>query len=1277
MNRWRITLFVSLLLAMALFLTTIQGFGAQSSAAGAATGKPAPETLEQMKARIKERREKRVTQEEREAAADRMAAARALSGTSALATPVPAPGETQDSAKAQVQAQAMAMPEPGGTPDYFGSPNWSFSPPLRKFVDTLPGLGAAGANNLGQYIPVATPDTISYPGTDYYEIEVRQYSERMHSDMPPTTLRGYVQVNEGTDADGKNTVTPESIHYLGPVIVAQKDKPVRIKFTNKLPTGGGGDLFIPVDTTVMGAGMGPLGMDAEPMNYTQNRATLHLHGGRTPWISDGTPHQWITPAGESTPYPKGVSVSNVPDMPDPGDGSQTFFYSNQQSARFMFYHDHSYGITRLNVYCGEAAGYLITDPAEKNLVDSGIIPSGQIPLVIQDKTFVDADTVRTTDPTWNWGTGTPDPGTGIRPPKTGDLWYPHVYMPAQNPYDISGVNPYGRWHYGPWFWPPTTGIAHGPVPNPYHDPENAPWEPPEMPGTPNPSMPGESFQDTPVVNGTAFPKMTLQPKAYRLRILNAANDRFWNLQLYKADSTVTSSDGRTDTEVKMVPASATPGFPESWPTDGRDGGVPDPATVGPNWIQIGTEGGFLPKPAVVPNQPIAWNNDPTTFNFGNVSDHALLLGPAERADVIVDFAQYAGQTLILYNDAPAAFPARDPRLDYYTGAPDLTDTGGHSGPQPGFGPNTRTIMQIKIADAPPAPAFDIAPVETAFASTGTTQGVFASSQDPIIVGQSAYNSTYNTTFPTTWPNWGVSRIQDTSLSFRTVAGTTMTLPMEPKAIQDEMGEAFDPEYGRMSGKLGLELPNTNAQNQNFVLQNYTDPPTETIKDSMTPMSPVSGDGTQIWKITHNGVDTHPIHFHLFDVQLINRVGWDGAIRLPDANELGWKDTVRISPLEDTIVALRPVAPKQPFGCPESVRPWNPAEPIGSTMGFTNIDPKTGDAIEPPLTNQVVNFGWEYVWHCHILSHEEMDMMRPIVFEVETALPTAPVLSATGNPGGNVNLAWTDATPANDPATPGNPANEIGFRIERTTVAGDGTPGAYVKIGSALANSTGYVDSTTTADVVYSYRVVAYNAAGDSTSNVVSVGSISVPAAPSNLTATVERTDGDTDSVTLNWTDNANNEANFTIQRATNPGFTANVTNATGPANVTSFQQTIAHGRTYYYRVRAVNAAGVSAWSNAVNVATVPAIPTNLRVSFRMRTSITLAWSNNSANEQGFQIQRRTAGGDWAIVGATGANATLWTNRWLAPNTTYEYRIRAFNAVGNSAWSPAISVTTRR
>jgi FtsP/CotA-like multicopper oxidase with cupredoxin domain len=335
-------------------------------------------------------------------------------------------------------APMAAAAVPGGTPNYFGpDPNWANSPlpvvtvdpatgavtsitgGIRKFMDTLPGLNAP--NNLGQEIPIANPDTITFSGCDYYEIALQEYSEKMHTDLPPTKLRGYVQLNNGTDpATGTNTVAPAAIHYLGPLVIAQKDRPVRVKFTNQLPIGAGGNLFIPVDTTVMGAGMGPLdmiGMPGMKEMYTQNRATLHLHGGNTPWISDGTPHQWTVPAGETTQYPKGLSTENVPDMwfdpathavvpagtpgatNDPGPGSMTFYYTNQQSARLMFYHDHAYGITRLNVYAGEAAGYLLQDPVEAGLAATGVLPADQIPLVIQDKTFVDAANIAWQDPT--------------------------------------------------------------------------------------------------------------------------------------------------------------------------------------------------------------------------------------------------------------------------------------------------------------------------------------------------------------------------------------------------------------------------------------------------------------------------------------------------------------------------------------------------------------------------------------------------------------------------------------------------------------------------------------------------------------------------------------------------------------------------------------------------------------------------------------------------------------------------------------------------------------
>ena len=890
----------------------------------------------------------------------------------------------------------------------------------------------------GQYIPVAVPDTTTYPDCDYYEIELGQYTEQLHSDLPATTLRGYRQVNT-------NDPTVSKFSYLGPLIVAKKDRPVRIKFTNKLPTGESGNLFIPVDHTLMGAGMGPLGMDANPMNYTENRAVIHLHGGFVTWISDGSPHMWTTPAGENTPYPEGVSVYNVPDMDGGSEpqGTLTYYYNNEQSARLMFFHDHAWGITRLNVYAGEAAGYLITDQVEQDLINgtnvTGVNPGLQqllpgvgTPLIIQDKTFVDASTIATQDPTWMWGTNPSGPNTG-------DLWYPHVYMPTQMPNDPMAVNAFGRLDYAPWM-EPSLPVSNPPVPNPYNG--SAPWELPMIPGTPNPSVVMEAFMDTPLVNGAAYPYMEVEPKAYRFRILNAANDRFWNLQLYEANSEIVTADGRTDTEVSMVPAA-----------DDRDGGVPDPQTAGPSFIQIGTEGGFLPAPAVIDNQPITFDN------MGNADKHALLLGCAERADVIVDFSQYAGKTLILYNDAPAGFPGGDPRYDYYTDDLDQTSTGGTPSTKAGYGPNTRTIMQIKVAetrsDLNPIAPYDLDALNAAFAKTDTKRGVFERGQDPILVPQAGYNSAYNSNFPDQYV-----KQQDNSLTFQTLSGESVTIPLQQKAIQDSMPDAYDLDYGRMRGFVGLQLSATTGPD--YVMYPYTSPPVTIIKDSKVIGQPlaIASDGTQIWKVTHYGMDTHPVHVHLFNAQLINRLTMDGKILPPDANELGWKETFRMNPMEATIVALRPTAPtNQPFEVPNVVRSIDPSMPDGVELTGPPGGYKDPQGNPVTVVNHKVNYGWEYIYHCHILGHEENDMMVSTIFAVAPRPPTN--LTIKGNSG---KLSWVD-----------NSISETGFTIQRAEDPNFTVGLTTFKVGP---NVVTYSDTTTQKNKRYYYRVQANNVVGD-------------------------------------------------------------------------------------------------------------------------------------------------------------------------------------------------------
>lgn len=514
--------------------------------------------------------------------------------------------------------------------------------------------------------------------------------------------------------------------------------------------------------------------------------------------------------------------------------------------------------------------------------------------------------------------------------------------------------------------------------------------------------------------------------------------------------------------------------------------------MGPSFIQIGTEGGFLPAPVVVENQPITWVTGPTVFNAGNVDKHALLIAPAERADVIVDFSPYAGQTLILYNDAPAAFPALDVRYDYYTGHPDYTDSGGTPTTQPGYGPNTRTVMQIKVANNVSAPAYNLATLKSVFAKTAAKRGVFEVSQDPILVPEARYNSAYNMNFPADT----FVRIFQFNHTFRTLAGNTVSLPLVSKSIQDEMGEAYD-QYGRMSGMLGLQVKTANNQ-QNLLHYGYSSPPLDFIRDSkIGSMIGSLGDGTQIWKITHNGVDTHPVHWHLYNIQTINRVGWDNIIRPAKDNELGWKETLRVSPLEDTIIALRAKTPVLPFELPNSVRLIEPNMAEGGVLpggpgglGFSDI---AGNPVT--VVNHVVNYGWEYVFHCHILAHEEMDMMHSQIFAVAPRPPAALTATNAGNASAfRVNLAWLDDS-----------ISETGFTLERSVAF----TGPWTEIGS-VPSATGpqkgstvtFADTTGTPLTSYYYRVLSANTLGDTTTYAAAVGfpHMTVNSTPSNVAA---------------------------------------------------------------------------------------------------------------------------------------------------------------------------------
>jgi titin len=195
-----------------------------------------------------------------------------------------------------------------------------------------------------------------------------------------------------------------------------------------------------------------------------------------------------------------------------------------------------------------------------------------------------------------------------------------------------------------------------------------------------------------------------------------------------------------------------------------------------------------------------------------------------------------------------------------------------------------------------------------------------------------------------------------------------------------------------------------------------------------------------------------------------------------------------------------------------------------------------------------------------------------------------------------------------------------------------------------------------------------------------------PAAPSGLTATASVLSALPPTLSLAWVDHANNETGFTIQRATNPSFTVGLTTISLGPNVTTYvNTTVALHTRYYYRIRAINPSGNSAWSNTVNITTsgqLPADPTNLVFVSTSRflffwDQIVISWTDNSSNELGFRIERCPAGanGPWSQIAGVAANRTTYTNIFLPKNTNYWFRVRAYNGDGNSGYTNVLATTS--
>jgi len=206
---------------------------------------------------------------------------------------------------------------------------------LAKYVEPLPVPGAG--------IVVAAPS-----GPNAYAFTQRQIYRQLHPDLPPTPLWAY---DDGSGLAGQ-------AGSFGMAVVAHSGIPLSVSFTHALPATY--PEWLPVDTRLT-----PLG--------DQVRLMTHLHGGFVAADSDGNPA--ITPNGFG-----------------PGE-TQNVFYTNQQPqmpASLLWFHDHGLGATRLNVFAGLAAAYLLRDEFDTGTEPDPIgIPGGayEIPLVMQDRQF--------------------------------------------------------------------------------------------------------------------------------------------------------------------------------------------------------------------------------------------------------------------------------------------------------------------------------------------------------------------------------------------------------------------------------------------------------------------------------------------------------------------------------------------------------------------------------------------------------------------------------------------------------------------------------------------------------------------------------------------------------------------------------------------------------------------------------------------------------------------------------------------------------------------------
>jgi len=626
---------------------------------------------------------------------------------------------------------------------------------------------------------------------DYYEISMRQITQQiLPAGLGPTTVWGYGAVKSDTSR-GLLLHNAPSL-----TIEAQWNRPVRVKWINDLVDAAGGYLphLLPVDPTLHWANPpgGMEGRDTRPaFSSTPDRYTgpvpmvTHVHGAvGVGDESDGYAEAWYLPAAANVPagyategtwydFFEGKATASYGEAWGPGFA--TFQYPNSNRASTIWYHDHTLGMTRLNVYAGPAGFYIVRGG-----------PDG-------DDAVLDS----------RFGTPAVLPGPA---PKANDK-----FPPNKTYYEIPiAIQDRSFNADGSLFYPDTRAFFDGIVgpflPAGGHEGDEgfSPiWNP-------------EYFGNTIMVNGNTWPFQVVERRRYRFRFLNGCQSRFLILDFANI-----------------------PGV-EVW--------------------QIGNEGGFLAAPV----------------NLTANHDNRLLLGLAERADVIVDFTNVPAGSYVLGNLGPdEPFGGGIPGEDFPISDPD----------------GTGQVLEFRVV---PAVAAD----------------------------------------PTTPPQF---------LRLPAIAPLPEPVRIRPLALIEKMGMGYDAGGGMVDGPVEAILGTVDTVGLP-VDALWMDPVTE---------NPGVGD-TEIWEFYNTTGDAHPMHVHEVVFEVVSRE----PLALDEAGDVA--------------------TPLVPNGDARGPEPWE--------TGFKD----TVIAYPGEVTRVKATFAnpGQYVWHCHIVEHEDNEMMRP--FRIGPEQPGQPM-----------------------------------------------------------------------------------------------------------------------------------------------------------------------------------------------------------------------------------------------------------------------------------------------